>query len=201
MSQCPGPCPRQWSRSSQNTRFRPLQLPTPVPPLVGSFGSIARQKAASGQPRIEMVCSACAACELWWGIAGLNGFQGSKFICQELWGAEAPGACPSSVGRCGKRPTGAKFDQSETHPMPSQAARPNTAVLLDSHTQASRLQLCAVRTQGCTPPARSGRWLHVHSTGPGLGPRQLCQPSLSRPEPTFHPLCSVIVCLTVCVPA
>ncbi len=81
-----------------------------------------------------MVCSACAACELWWGIAGLNGFQGSKFICHGLWGAEAPGACPSSVGRCGKRPTGAKFDQSETHPMPSQAARPKTAVLLDSHS-------------------------------------------------------------------
>ncbi len=188
--QCPPQCLNALTapdHASDNGRFRPLQLPTPVPPLVGSVGSIARQKAASGQPRIEMVCSACAACELWWGIAGLNGFQGSKFICHELWGVRA------IIG---------KASSSETRPIrdtvdaqPGRQAQSRRVARLS--TSLSRLQLCAVRTQGCTPSARSGRWLHIHSTGPGLEPRQLRQPDLNRPDPNSHPPCSVAVCLTV----
>ncbi len=146
--QCPPQCLNALTapdHASDNGRFRPLQLPTPVPPLVGSVGSIARQKAASGQPRIEMVCSACAACELWWGIAGLNGFQGSKFICHELWGVRA------IIG---------KASSSETRPIrdtvdaqPGRQAQSRRVARLS--TSLSRLQLCAVRTQGCTPSARA----------------------------------------------
>ena len=151
---------------------------SPALTLVGSSGSIARQKAASGQPRIEMVCSACAACELWWGTAGLNGCQGSSLFAHERWGAAAP--------RCQIRPIRDTLDaQPGRHAKTRHVAR--------THFPASRLAPCAHRAAHHHHGA-ADRWLHVHSTGPGPGPCQLCQ----QPQPPRSDLPSALCSVTVC---
>ena len=88
---------------------------------------------------------------------------------------------------------GAKFDQSETHSMPSQAGTPKPAMLLELTFQLPVLRRAHTGLHTTTTERQIGGYTSIPL---GRDPDRVnFANSLSRPDPTFHPLSAVSPCV------